>query len=106
MADEQLTGLFADGTAPERDAGFARRVDARIASERRGRRLLALAVRVLAILIVAATAFAAVRFLEPTLQQVSETLPHFMGVPVPLVLGVAAAGLAVHAWRSILVRSR
>ena len=47
MTDEHLTSLFVEGSAPERDAAFARRVDTRIASERRGRRLLALAVRTL-----------------------------------------------------------
>jgi hypothetical protein len=104
MADDQLTGLFADGTAPERDAAFAQRVDARIASERRGARLLALAIRTLVILTLAAAMFVTVRLLEPTLQQIAENSPQFMGVPVPLVLGALAVGLAVGVRRFVFPR--
>jgi hypothetical protein len=104
MTDEQLTELFAHGTAPERDTVFAQRVDARIASERRGLRLVALAVRALAILMLAATLFAIVRVLEPMLQQIAEISPHFMGVPVPLILLVLAVCLAVHALQFVRVK--
>jgi hypothetical protein len=95
MADDQLAELFANGTAPEHDAAFARRIDARIASARRGLRLRAIAARVLVILTLAATAFVTIRALEPALQQIAESSPQFMGVPLPLVLGALAVGLAV-----------
>jgi hypothetical protein len=104
MADEQLDKLFASGTAPERDATFARRVDARIASERRGIRLAALAVRVLVVLAFAAALFVTVRELEPVLQQIVGTSPQFMGVPLPLILVVLAVGVAVRALRFVRLR--
>ena len=104
MTDEQLTELFADGTAPERDAVFAQRVDARIASERRGFRLAALAVRALVILMFAAVLFVTILELEPVLQAIAQSSPHFMGVPLPLILVVLAIGLAVHALRFVRLR--
>jgi hypothetical protein len=104
MTDEHLTSLFADGTAPERDAAFARRVDARIEGARRGRRLVAFTVRALVILTLAATAFVTIRALEPELQQIAESSPQFMGVPLPLVLGALGVGLAVHYRRFIRLR--
>jgi hypothetical protein len=96
MTDDQLTGLFTHGTAPERDTAFARRVDARIASERRGARLLALAIRTLVILTLAAAVYVTIRELEPALNLIAESSPQFMGVPVPLVLSALAVGLAIH----------
>jgi hypothetical protein len=104
MADDQLAELFASGTAPERDAAFARHIDARIERARRGRRLLALTVRALVILTLAATAFVTIRTLEPVLQQIAESSPQFMGVPLPLVLGALAVGLAVHLRRFVRLR--
>ena len=98
MTDEHLSSLFAEGTAPERDATFARSVDARIVSERRSLRLLAFAVRTSVILTLAAALFVTVRTLEPVLAQIAETSPQFMGVPMPLVLGALAVGLAVRTW--------
>ena len=104
MTDEHLTSLFAEGTAPERDAAFARRVDARIASERRGRRLLALAIRALVILSLAAAVFLTARVLEPTLQQIAENSPQFMDVPVPLIVVAIAVGLAIRSRRFVRLR--
>ena len=109
MADERLEGeqldeLFAGGTAPERDAAFAQRVDAAIASERRGLRLAALAIRALVILIFAGALFVIVRELEPTLQQIAGASPQFMGVPLPLILVVLALALAVRALRFVRLR--
>ena len=104
MTDEQRTELFADGTAPERDAVFAQRVDAQIASERRGFRLAALVVRSLVILMFAAVLFVTIRELEPVLQPIAQSSPHFMGVPLPLILVVLAIGLAVHALRFVRLR--
>jgi hypothetical protein len=106
MADEQLTGLFAEGTAPERDAAFAQRVDARIVSVRRGARALALSVRVLVMLTLGAIAFATVRLAEPTLRQIAEISPEFMGVPVPLMLTVFGLGLLARLPRFIGLRLR
>ncbi len=95
MTDEHLTSHFAEGTAPERDTAFARRIDVRIKRARQGRRLLGFTTRTLVILTLAAMVFVTVRLLEPTLQQIAENSPQFMGVPVPLVLGALAVGLAV-----------
>ena len=106
MADDQLAELFASGTAPERDAVFAQRVDARIASERRGARFLAFAIRALVIVTLAAAMFVTIRALEPTLQQIAESSPQFMGVPVPLILVALAVGLAVRAMRFVRLRLR
>jgi len=106
MADDQLTELFADGTAPERDTAFAQRVDARIASARRDLRLLAFAIRTLVILTLAAAMLVTVRLLEPTLQQIAENSPQFMGVPVPLILVALAVGFAVRAMRFVRLRLR
>lgn len=106
MTDEHLTSLFAEGTAPERDTAFARRVDARIERARHGRRLLALAIRTLMILTLAAAVFATVRVLEPALNLIAESSPQFMGVPLPLVLGALAVGLAVHLLRFVRLRLR
>jgi hypothetical protein len=105
MTDEHLTSLFAEGTAPERDTAFASRIDARIASARRGLRLLAFAIRTLVILTLAAAMFVTVRALEPALGQIAESSPQFMGVPVPLILVALAVGLAVRALRFVRLRS-
>ena len=104
MTDERLTSLFAEGTAPERDTEFARRVDARIERARRGQRLVAFTVRALVILTLAATLFMTVRTFEPALAQIAENSPQFMGVPLPLVLGALAVGLAVRTWLFVRLR--
>src|SRR5688572_10466210 len=104
MTDERLAQLFAGGTAPERDAAFVRRVDARIGRARLGLRLLAFAVRALVILSLAATVFVTVRALEPALGQIAENSPLLMGVPVPLILVVLAVGFAVRALRFVRLR--
>jgi hypothetical protein len=101
MTEERLAQLFADGTAPERDAAFDRRVDAQIERERRGLRLLAFAVRSLVIVALAAALFVTVRTLEPA---IAESSPQFMGVPLPLVLGALAVGLAVRTWLFVRLR--
>ena len=104
MTDERLTRLFTEGTAPERDTAFARRVDARIERARRGLRLLKLAIPALVILTLAAALFVTVRTLEPALAQIAENSPQFMGVPLPLVLGALAVGLAVRTWLFVRLR--
>ena len=104
MADDQLDELFASGTAPERDAAFAQRVDARIASERRSARFLALAIRTLPILLLAAAVYVTVRLAEPALQQIAGNWPQFMGVPVPLILAALGIGLAVRFQKFIGLR--
>jgi hypothetical protein len=104
MTEERLAQLFADGTAPEHDAAFDRRVDAQIERERRGLRLLAFAVRSLVIVALAAALFVTVRTLEPALAQIAESSPQFMGVPLPLVLGALAVGLAVRTWLFVRLR--
>lgn len=108
LEGEQLTGLFAEGTAPERDAAFTRRVNDRIDRARLGRCLSALAIRALVILTLAAAVFVTIRTLEPMLapilEPVVESSPHFMGVPLPLVLAAAALSLGLYAMRLLRLR--
>jgi hypothetical protein len=101
MTDE-LSDLFAEGTAPESDPAFAARVTARIGRERLRTRLGAIALRVLAVLMLAGVAYAAAGMVRPMLGPLLEGSSQFMGVPVPLVLGVALAGLALSAGRYVL----
>jgi len=96
MTDKQISDLFAEGTAPERDPAFTLEVTAGIGRSRLRMRLLALALRVAAVLMLAAVVFVASRLIEPSLAPLVEGLPRFMGVPVPLVvLGLVVAGLAL-----------
>jgi hypothetical protein len=104
MTDETLANLFAEGTAPERDAAFASRVDAGIERARRNARLRTLAIRALVFLTFAAALFGTIRVIEPLLKPLAESSPHFMGVPLPLVLGVMAIGLAIRAMRFVRLR--
>lgn len=104
MADDQLAELFASGTAPDRDAEFAERVDARIAGARRAARYRAHSIRALAMLALGAAAFVTLRLLEPALSWVAEISPEFMDVPAPLVLTVLAVGLSPRALRFLRVR--
>jgi hypothetical protein len=104
MTDERLSGLFAHGTAPERDVAFARRVGAEIGRARLGWRFLALAVRALVVLTLAAAVFVTARVMAPALVPIAVSWPHFMGVPLPLVLGALAVALFVHRRRFIRFR--
>ena len=97
-----LSELFAEGTAPEPDPAFALSVAAQIGRERLRGRLLALALPTLVVLALAGGALAAARLIEPVLVQLVAGSPQFMGVPVPLVLGALAAGLALGAGRYVL----
>ena len=93
MTDQQLSDLFAEGTAPERDPAFALLVASGIGRVRRRRQLLTLAPRVLVLLTLFAAMFAASRLFAPVLAQLVEGWPQFMGVPVPLVFGAVAAAV-------------
>jgi hypothetical protein len=104
MTDERLGRLFAEGTAPERDAAFAALVDAEIGRARLVRRLLVIAMRALAVLTLASAAFLTARTIEPLLGSIAESSPRFMGVPVPLVAIALMAGLFAYARRFIRVR--
>jgi hypothetical protein len=104
MTDERLATLFAEGSAPERDAAFACRVDAEIGGARRRLRLLVLAMRALVMLTLASTVFLTARTIEPMLEPIAESSPHFMGVPLPLVLCALAVGLAARVRRFVRVR--
>lgn len=89
LTDKQLSELFAEGTAPERDPAFALWVAAGIGGTRLRMRLLALALRAAVMLIPFVAVFVASRLIEPVLAQLVERVPQFMGVPVPMVvLGV------------------
>lgn len=106
ITDEQLSGLFAEGTSPERDSAFASRVGAEIGRARLGRRLLALALRALAITTLASMIFMTARAIGPMLGAVAETSPQVMGVPLPLVLGALAVGVLARARRFVRLRLR
>ena len=95
MTDPQLSDLFTEGTAPERDPAFTLWVASGIARARLRRRLLALGLRVTVLLMLSVPIFMASRLIAPVLAQLVEGWPRFMGVPVPVVLGVLVAALAL-----------
>ena len=92
MSDRKLSGLFADGTAPERDSAFAARVDAAIGRARWGIRLARVIAASLALALVMAFYFAG-RVVVPPLAGLIGNSPDFMGVPILLVLGMLIIGL-------------
>jgi hypothetical protein len=104
MTEEQISDLFAEGTAPERDPDFALRVAAGIGRERLRVRLGALALRACMVLMLSGATFAAAGVIKPMLVQLVDGSTQFMGVPVPVVLGALAAGLALSARRYVLSR--
>ena len=105
MTDRQLSALFAEGTAPENDPDFALRVAAGIGRARFGIQVRALALRGAVVLTLSGVIFVAAGVVRPVLVQLVDGTPQFMGVPVPVVLGVLAVGLAVSARRYVLSRS-
>lgn len=106
MTEERLDELFAEGTVPERDAAFVRRVTAQVGRERLALRLLALTLRALAFATLAGAVFVTVRTIEPMLRPIAESAPQFMGVPLPLVMSALVLGLALYAWRLVRLRLR
>jgi hypothetical protein len=104
MTDQQLSDLFAEGTAPESDAAFAHRVEARIGRERLAVRLGAVTFRAFVVLMLAGAAFVAAGVARPLLEQLLGGWSQFMGVPAPLVLAVLAAGMALGARRYVVSR--
>jgi hypothetical protein len=100
LTDKQLSELFAEGTAPERDPAFAHWVAAGIGRTGFHMRVLALALRVAVMLMLAVVLLVASRLIERVLARLVEGVPQFMGVPVPMaMLGVLVAGV-------VLLRSR
>jgi hypothetical protein len=97
MTDKQLSDLFGEGTAPDRDPAFALGVAAGIDRTRLRMRLLALALRATVMLVLSVAMFAAFRLSEPVLARLLDGMPRFMGVPVPLVLGVLIAAVVLRA---------
>ena len=98
LTDKQLSELFAEGTAPERDPDFALSVAAGIGRTRLRMRFLALALRAAVMLMLSVPIFVASRVIEPVLAQLVDWAPQFMGVPVPqVVLGVLVTGLVLRA---------
>jgi hypothetical protein len=95
MTDQPLSDVFTEGTAPERDPAFALRVASGIGRARLRRRLLALGLRVTVLLMLSVPMFVASRLITPVLAQLVEGWPRFMDVPVPVVLGVFVAVLAL-----------
>lgn len=102
MSDQQVSDLFAEGTAPERDPAFVLEVAAGIARARLRIRLLTIAYRMTVVLSLSGAIFVAGRLIEPVLTG----LPQFMGVPVPLVLGVLALGLVLRGRRWLVPLER
>lgn len=105
MIDPQLSDWFAEGTAPEHDLAFTLRVASEISSARSRRHLLLLGLRVIVLLMLFVPAFMASRVAAPLLAQLVEGWPRFMGVPVPVVLGVVVAALVLRS-RPYLLRLR
>ncbi len=101
MSDPQLSDLFAEGTAPETDLAFVRQVSVGIGRRRRFARLGALVLRGALVLAFSAAAFVAVSAIEPLVAQLIDGAPQVMGAPLPVVLGVLSAGLAMIAWRRV-----
>jgi hypothetical protein len=95
MTDPQLSDLFTEGTAPEHDSAFTLRVASGIGRARLRRRLLALGLRATVLCMVSVPMFVASSLIAPMLAQLVEGWPRFMGVPVPVVLGVLVAALAL-----------
>jgi hypothetical protein len=91
----QLSDLFTEGTAPERDPAFTLRVESDIGRARLRSRLVALGLRATVLLVLSVPVFVASRLITPVLAQLVEGWPRFMGVPVPVVLGVLVAALAL-----------
>ena len=94
MTDKQLSDLFGEGTAPDRDPAFALGVAAGIG---RTRLRMRLALRATVMLVLSVAMFAAFRLSEPVLARLLDGMPRFMGVPVPLVLGVLIAAVVLRA---------
>lgn len=97
MTDPQLSDLFTEGTAPERDPAFALWVASGIGRARVRGQLLAFGLRAAVLLVLAVPVFVASRLIAPVLSRVVDGWPQFMGVPVPVVLGVGVAVLALRA---------
>jgi hypothetical protein len=104
MSDKLLSDLFAEGTAPESDPGFTKRVDAEIRRARLGRRLVALALPATGVLMLSSALYGAASVIRPVLAPLFDAAPQFMGVPLPVALSALAAGLAVSARRFVLFR--
>lgn len=102
MTDEQISDLFAEGTAPEADPAFARRVAAGIARARLGARLQRLALAPAVVLMLSGATFLAGRLIKPALTQAVDGAPQVIGVPLPVVLGVVIVGLALSVRRYVL----
>ena len=92
---DKLSDLFAEGTAPERDPDFALKVAAGIGRVRLGARLRALALRAAGLLALSGAIFVAAGLIRTVLVPLLDGAPQFMGAPVPVVLGVFVAGLAL-----------
>ena len=93
MNDPGLADLFAEGTAPERDATFAEGVETRIGRARLAARLALGARAGVVVLALVAAVYVAGRVVAPAVARIAEISPEFMGVPVPLVVGAIITGL-------------
>jgi hypothetical protein len=104
MSDKQISDLFAEGTAPERDPAFELKVASTIGRARFRSRLLALVLPATGVLVASGALYGTASLIQPVLGQLLDESLQFMGVPAPVVLGVLAAGLVLSARRYVLSR--
>jgi hypothetical protein len=102
MSDDNLSSLFRQGTSPESDVAFDRRVEAKIGRLRLRARLLWIlgaAVRGAVAAAGAGALFLVVRAVGPWATRLLAGAPELMGVPAPLTIAalVLAALLLVRA---------
>ena len=95
MTDQSLSDLFTEGTAPERDPAFTLLVASDIGRARLRWQLLVLGLRAAVLLVLSVPVFLASRLIAPVLVELVDGWPRFMDVPVPVVLGVLVAALAL-----------
>ena len=98
MTETPLGELFAEGTAPERDPEFARKVAAGVGRARLGRRIGAMAARGAG----AAAAVATAGLIGPVVAALMSGAPQVMGAPLPAVVAVVVVGLALMVRRRVI----
>jgi|SRR6185312_16472128 len=104
MTDNQLSDLFARGTAPDDDSAFVASAAADIGRARLRGRPLALARPATGVLALSGAVHVAAGVIRPVLAPRVDGAPEFMGVPMPVALDALAAGPALSARRYVLSR--
>ncbi len=101
MTETPLGELFAEGTAPERDPEFARKVAAGVGRARLGRRMGAIAARG-AGRRRPARRFVTAGLIGPVVAALMSGAPEVMGAPLPAVVAVVVVGLALMVRRRVI----